>query len=56
MGDFDKSVRNMRTYVEYLLVPFAGAQEIPEPPPEEAPVSDREGEGEKLEHRWRGDE
>ena len=56
LGDFNASVRNMRTYVEYLLVPFAQGDEIEEPPLENAPVSNEEGEADKRRHSWTGPE
>ena len=48
--NFDKALRNMRVYVESLVVPAPGAPDIPEPPPGEAPTTDGEGAAEKAEH------
>ena len=48
--NFDKALRNMRIYVEARIVPDQDADDLPEPPLEEAPTTDEPGESEKDVH------
>ena len=52
--NFDKALRNMRVYVEARVVPAEGADDLPEPPLEEAPTTDEPGESPKDLHPDRG--
>lgn len=54
-GDYTDALRAMRAYVEARLVPVDNdAAEVPEPPADQAPTTDAEGESDKLEHADRG--
>jgi hypothetical protein len=46
--NFDKALRNMRTYVEILST--QGDDDVPEPSPEDAPTTDAPGESDKDTH------
>jgi hypothetical protein len=48
--NFDKALRNMRTYVEAAVVPRDDALDLPEPPIGEAPTTDDPGESPKGTH------
>ncbi len=52
--NFDKALRNMRIYVESRLGE-EGAEDLPEPPLEDAPTTDEEGESDKDLHPDRDD-
>ncbi len=54
-GDYTDAMRMMRAYVEARLVPVDNdAAEVPEPPADQAPTTDAEGESDKIEHADRG--
>jgi hypothetical protein len=48
--NFDKALRNMRVYVESRVVPSADAEDLPEPPIDQAPTTDEAGEAPKDVH------
>ena len=51
--NFDKALRNMRTYVEIVVVPRDDALDLPEPRLEDAPTTDEPGEAPKDVHAHR---
>ncbi|MGE3635065.1 MAG: hypothetical protein AB7P00_34505, partial [Sandaracinaceae bacterium] len=54
-GSYSQALRAMRAYVEARLVPVnSDVEDVPEPPLDEAPITDEAGESDKTEHLDRG--